>query len=754
MPEDNTNKPMETQESDSRETRGYWKRWIDAAKKAAKEHWADSKRAWDEYEHQSTPEADKTTVFKKTASYPIYWSSCKTIEPAYYSRTPQLNATRRFEINDPVALTGCQIVERLAKYLVERTDFDNVMMAAVGDYIHADKATLQVLYSADMEEQTEQMLLQMSPEGTYLTQNNEPYEGEVQQDEQGQIYYQSTQTIPRNKRISVAPICYDEILHTPEAKTQDEIKDIAYFFCMSEDEAKNRFPGKDIKFKTGKSYAEDKSAPDAETPGRYLEGWEIYCKYNKRVYWYSEQYTDDLLDVADDPYHLDGFFPSPPFIIGSKPAKSLYPTPAFIHCVDTVRQLHDQAIKVNELASKIQWAALIDGSIPELELAMKSLGNGDYIAVKNFQSILEKGGIQNTIYFLPIQELVTALNNLIALEDKFKQNFYEWFGVPDILRGSSDPVETAAAQEVKQASAHDRFKYQKKQIGRLASDAIQMMVDLALFVYDDMEIAEVTGYQYLDPADQQRFIPALQFLRNDKSRTIRIEVDTDSMSFLDQQLRFQRAGTAMQSVTQGLQAIAEAAKIHPAFAAVGVKALLTSLETMQVGRQFEEGVAQAAQQLLQQLQQPPQQPPPPPDYEAMKLQLQGQKQQMDMMLEGRKLQQKEQELAIKAQSENVSNSLKQLELQLQQQAQQMAMALEAQRVQIEEYKAKIQAAESEMEEIRLAHDSDNERVRTLLEAQKPIESTPPQVIAVQSPSGPPVTVNVEAPRDNQILPVL
>lgn len=176
--------PTESAEKPNKcESRDHWQRWLNVAKKAADRHWKDAKAAWAEYEHQPD-ENDPTQSQQKTAAYPIYWSSVKTIEPAYYSRTPKVTTTRRFELKDDVAATACLIGERLGQYLIESCDFDAVIQSAVGEFIHADKATTQLIYDVEIEETPKRVPL-MQVEGGFTDETGAPYAEEVFQDETG-----------------------------------------------------------------------------------------------------------------------------------------------------------------------------------------------------------------------------------------------------------------------------------------------------------------------------------------------------------------------------------------------------------------------------------------------------------------------------------------------------------------------------------------------------------------------------------------
>ena len=741
---------IDTIEKDERDTPEYWRRWIKSAERAAERHWDIAKKAWAEYENRELDRAGR---------FPIYYSSCKTLEPAYYARTPKITTRRRFDIKDEVSMTGCLIAERLGQYLIDCSEFDEVMHAAVQDFIHADKASLQIVYEHETESQEDRVPLTENG-GIYTTPDGEEWTEEVFQDAQG-LFGKRAMEIPVKQQIKLVACPYDEVLHTPDAKCNSEIREMAYYFCLNKDEAEARFgekakqiswkSKKDAKRKDGASlYERDRT----ESVGEYVEGWEIWSKPNKKVYWLSDQYQGGFLDEREDPYQLREFFPSPPFILGSKPSKSLYPTPAFGHLAPLIEDMHECAEKFSELLSGIERRALVNSADDEFLLALNMRGNGTYVAAPNLTNIVEKAGIESLIYWVPVEPLVQAMTELTGIQEKFKNEFYEWFGVPDILRGATEPVESATAQQLKAEAAHDRFKWNKKLVAQLARDSIEMMVDLALGVFDDAKVAECVGFDFMSPEDQARFPAALAMLRNDKARMIRIEVESDSMSFVDDQLRAQRVNEAVQTMTAGLKEVAQMMEISPQAAAIGLQALLLSLDTMPAGKSFYDAVKQTIESLIEQAKNPPEPPPPPPDYEAMKIELEQQKiqaqvmrAQMQLQAQMREADRKDWELQLKAGTDSTKMQLEQYKANLESMVQQFMMQIEAQRVQIEQFKAQMQARESEMEEIRLAREVEAKQYAAAVQAmqtQPPPEPTPPQIINVQPPAMPPINVVVDA----------
>lgn len=742
---------------------GYWLKWVKAAKKASKKHWEDSKAAYAEYELGQAREDDD---IKPKRGFPIYWSCCKTLEPAYYSRDPKIISKRRNGIEDEMALTMSLIDQRLGQYLVETGHFSEAMRGAVADYMHGAKATVQVVYTAEKEPKRVplQMLTAEGAEPTYYESDPaDPYTEEVMQDDEG-YFYNGEQVAEDTQQLFLAPVLFDEVLHTPEAKTSAEITEIAYKFCLDYEQAEAKFnSGKDktLPYKTSKVYGEDKFSDETEegaSPGKKLEGWEIYCKHSKMTYWVCEEYKDDFLAKEPDPLGLKDFFPSPAFILQNKSRKSLYPTPTWVYLEATANQLHNLYERIFKLIKSIRRRALVYGASPELIQALNSLGDNEFIAAPQISDILDKGGIQNLIHYVPVQELVAAINEAMTLEEHFKNNFYEFFHVPDILRGTSDPAETASAQEIKSDAAHDSFKFDKKQITDLARNAAEMMVDLAYKVFSDEKIARIVGYEYLErgdpgqppspenpegipptPGHYERFPEALARLRNDTERLCRIDFETDSTSFRDEAKETAKQQMISNTVLQGLAAIG--GMQNPQFTGIALKLLLSVLESMGGSTQSEDMIKSAVADLEKARNAPP--PPPPPDYESMKIQLKTQEVQMQGQVKMRELDQKEYKMMLDEREAQFRQQLEAYAQSADQQIQSMLAGLEAQRVQIEEFKAQVLARESMLEEQRLA-------VEVALENQKPVEMPeapkPPQIITIPPPEMPAINLTFEMPK--------
>jgi hypothetical protein len=334
------------------------------------------------------------------------------------------------------------------------------------------------------------------------------------------------------------------------------------------------------------------------------------------------------------------------------------------------------------------------------------------------REIVEKGSLDGLMWYLPVRELVECIAELNQQDDKLKQNIDEWLGTPDILTGSSDPIETATAQEVKVSAAHDRFKNAKHAIAEMARETLDIEIDLALNVWDDEKWALVTGYQYMDPEDQEMFIPALEALRNDTERVVRIQIDTDTTSYVGEQIRMQQRNAVIQTFTQGLQQVVDLMQKSPAAGQLAMKIMTEALSGLPGGPQFIDETRRFMEEAMEQMSQPP---PEQPDYEGQKLQIAQAKVQVEQARVDVQVMKMQMETQASAMSDQLKAQNDAFKLQLQQQKQEFEQYIQSNYLNLDARKTATQEQEMMMEESRLAFQAQSEAEARTLEALKPTQ---------------------------------
>ncbi len=713
-------------------TAAYWLRFVKAAKEAAKDHWDVSRRAWNEY-LKKTPEISSASASQKQTQPPervaLFWASIKNLQPAYYARTPETVARRMFDSDDPIARTACLLAERLSKYLLSVYPIDTAMVSAVLDFLITDKATTRLFYEEEYQENPVVKQLYLTPKG-YVDEKGVPVKLEkpIQPDANGLYFAEDIEKTIIKVCPHIIPVSYYDIIHTPSAKTFQEIKEMGFKLWLNRHEFREMFGAE----KTAAVSFNIKSDPDGKEPtgnkgkdgaeqSKFNEGievWEIWDKRDKKVRWVTETYRDGFLKEIDDPYNLLNFFPCPEFVLGTKPPGSLYPTPMYKQLESVIDQIHRVFTRITKLTLALRRRGIADAALKDVIDSINALEETEiYLSSKYQQLVEEKMKGVDPIWYLPLQELVEALSEAQGLYESFKSMFFELSGVPDVVRGVTDAQETAAAQQEKSNFFNVRTCWDQHLIQKLARDTIEMQMDVALAKMPDALFFEVVGLDYLSEENKQYAADALKLLRSDRGRSIRIEIETDSLTFQGDQAKTAKREKLISDIMQGFASISGLQ--NPNYIKPGFNLLMLAIRGIDLGKAYEEEIKMVAQQVIEASQQPPPSPPPPPDHEAEKIQLQAQKQQMDAQLGFAKLETEKLKLSqdawkvqmdnyFKEQAANFEASMQERLVMLDEREQEFKELMAGEYLQLDTYKVELDEKEKFLEEQRLALDGFNE----------------------------------------------
>lgn len=738
-----------------------WIARIDAAKTASKEYWNAADSAWQEY----LSGMRRYSREDYSTKYPIYWSSVKTIQPALYSRTPKPVAERVFDaLDDKIARVASMSLERLANYLISCTPFDRVQYAARDEYIHGGRATTRVCFDATIKERVEkkyytpqpQMMPGMPPQYVGADGSPMPEGFELFEDENGS-YLEQAEEYLEHAHVESVPVNYKDIIHSPNARHWEEITWIGFKSLLDKydfrerfgDEFINQVPFQNYQAAAGIKNKEsgEQSASDKEkSPSLYACVWEIWDKRTKKVYWYAEGFNQQMLDIKEDPYELVGFFPCAPFMLGTVGTDSLYPVPDFVQLESMVRQLHALSDRLRRLIRASRRRGLYDSGVPELKALESETDEAEFLGVNNFRELIGAADLGALVKYFPVQEIVNAIAQLSELIAAYDAKFNEMYGVPDILRGVSDPRETAAAQQQKGKYLSLRFSAAQREFQRLVRDNIEQMCDLALKKLPDQMLYEVMGYQFLPPDQQQNFAPALELLKNDTQRKIRINIQTDSTITMNEVEEIEQRKFLAETLFSGITALASTKQQLPALEPVVAQTVLYLIQGVREGQEIEESLKQSIALMQQQQAQPMQPPPLDPAVQKAQIdaQVQIQKAQLDQQTEMAKLQMHQQDLVLEAQKLQLEFQ----KLMVQSQNEQERTAIERQKTQLEAF-IRTQTLEMDkqylgldmqekyMEEERLSKQSEIDTIAAL-KPEKPEKQGPDVVNVNMVPEAPPI----------------
>lgn len=717
----------------------YWISQLDAAKAAAKDNLDASKDAWNEY--LAAGRTDNLLAVDKESEprVPIFWSCIRTMQPALYSRTPTTVAQKAFDsMQDSVARVACIYLERLSKHLMRVNPFDRVMYSTRDTFFMSGKTAPRICFESDIKTEITKVYLQPmqgpdgQPTGQFAGSDGQVYPPDTpaMQDETG-VFFENKEEILNAASCQVLPLYAKDVLHTPNARHQEEISWMAFYVPMTKDEAADRFGheiAEKLSFKAkGK---EDEATPKGKESkliyDQYAEIWEIWDKKTKHVYWLDKCYGQEFLDTKPDPYDLAGFFPVPDFMLGTVGCEDMYPVPDYVQLKPYLNQMHGIAKRIKGLVRATQVKGVADGNVPELANLANGTGEAEFLLINNFKELLGEADLNKLVKFFPTDKFIEAVQLLTQVLQGFEQKVYELYGLPDILRGVSDPRETAASQQLKGKFLSLRFSAIQREFQRLVRDTIELLCDLALKKLPEKNLQEIMGVINADPQEQQMWPAIYELLKNDRKRQVRIELETDSTITMNEVAEIEQRQFLAKTIFDGLGAMGGISQQSPAMMPVIAQTVEYVVRGVRDGKQVEDALAAAIQQMMQ--PPPPPQPPPPDPIKMEELAI------------------KREEVAIKGRDSEAEARLAVAELQLKELALQLQNAASSNKLAMD---AQFKQFEQQLESIRVETErskalmSEKEKLWTEQRLQRELQMQEIESIR-GAQSKQPIVVNVEA----------
>jgi hypothetical protein len=588
---------------------------------------------------------------------------------------------RRFKDKDRIARTAGEIVERALAYMIDKTGFDAAMRDVRQDYLLAGRGTAWIRYEADFE------ALQNTAEGQTEAGNEtdatEPAE---------QI---------TDERVIVDYVSWQDFGHSP-ARRWEEVDAVWRRVFMSRDKLKARF-GDELgsKIPLDHSARAEKNltmsgmaqASGAEKATIY----EIWDKDEQEVIWISKSYPE-ILDRQPPPINLEGFFPCPKPFYATTATDSLIPVPDYIFYQDQAEQIDVLTARNDKLSDMLKLVGFYPAGSPEsksLQEAVKIGTENTLIPIPSWTSFQEKGGV-GQIQWLPVDNVARVITECQQMRQALINDIYQITGISDIVRGASNPNETATAQNIKNQWGAVRVRDRQTEMQRFARDCLRIMGEVIAEKFQPATLMKITGMQLPTDMDLmqyfqqqqmaaqaqgQQFQPpdpdtipitvdqVIQLLHDDLMRSYRIDVETDSTIAADENQDKQSWNEMLQAVAMFMQqAMPVGAQLPPLVPALG-EMLQTTIRKYRAGKQLEDSLDQAIDEITaeskqqqqqqkmmqeQQAGQPPQ--PPPPTPEMMKA-------QSDMQVDQAKLQN---DIQISQAKQQLAQQIAMEELQLKQ----------------------------------------------------------------------------------------
>lgn len=596
--------------------------------------------------------------------YNIFWSQIENLKPAVLYYLPKVEVGRRFKDKDPLARAGGEILERATQYNLEDNYTFNKLEKCRDDFLMYARGQAWVRYEPTFEKTQVEVPAQIDP------MTGMPQEGAMM-GQDGRFYVTEEQEIVTKEQVIVDYLHRQDFGHTL-ARTWEEVKAVWRKSYLTREECIERFGEIGKKIPLNNCPKELESANEL-TKDLFLKAeiYEVWDKEEKKVIWLTKSLSSQILDVRADPLNLKGFFPCPRPAFGSVDTESLVPIPDYMQYKTIAEQLDKITARITALENAIKVTGVYDASKPEISEVTSNTVEMKLIPVTNWAAF---GGLDKSIEWLPLRDLVDVLSNLYNIKNAYKQDLYEISGISDIVRGQTDPRETATAQRTKAQFASERMRYKQKVFSTFCRDLIEIMAEIIAEHFDPEILGSIAGVQSMEPEILQAMPQIVELLRSDRARCYRIDIQTDSTIAIDEQADQEQVVQFMNMFTQGLNDVLPVIQAFPMLAPVLTESLLMVSRRFKAGRNLESAIENAFSQLGAPQPPPPQEQPQPqnPDQsqqgidariiasqnevqyrqaqlqqegalKGAQLQLEREKMQSNLALEGAKLKQKKDE---------------------------------------------------------------------------------------------------------------
>lgn len=433
----------------------------------------------------------------------ILYSNTETLHPALYSAIPRPVVQRRFKDDDPLGKAAAQAGQRGLEFMLDTNvdqydTFDDSMKAAALDALLPGRAVTSIKYDNDAPEASE-----------------EPGETDV-----------PTPVMPKYETVCTEPRYWDRVLFG-YAKRWSQVPWVAYRDYIDKEEATRLFTKEiadKLVYTEGEPEGDGKGEKKAKDEAHQGERktcciYQIWDKDGgKMVRYVSEAYKEDYLKVEEDPLGLTGFFNCPKPLQFLQKTHSLVPTALYVLYESQAKELNELTQRIKHVTKAIKARGIYDSELGADLAKLMEASDNELVPADKSSSLAAEKGLQNAIWFMPIQELIVTLGQLYQAREACKQVIYEITGISDILRGATKASETLGAQEIKTQWGTLRLKRAQKEVARYARDLCRLMLELAASKFSEETWAKMTGLPFLLSSKYNELTALAQALQQEVAR--------------------------------------------------------------------------------------------------------------------------------------------------------------------------------------------------------------------------------------------
>ena len=595
---------------------------------------------------------ERETTVSDARWFNLFYANTQILESSLYAQLPKPDVSRKYiDYNDDVARVAALIVERCITQDLDdpRDNFDTMMRQVVQDRLVPGLAQAWLRLVTETEPIP---LIELTPTagGTEI-EHNEPLERIV------------------NQNVVVDYVFWKDFVWSP-CRVWSERRWVGRAVYMTRPELVKRFGeehGNAIPLMAKSSINTNDSTPK-ELMLSCAKIYEIWDRVSRKVLWLCMEYKA-ILDSKDDPLKLQGFEPCPTPMLANTSTSNTTPRPDYFMLQDQYMELDSVNNRISRLVQACKVVGVYDQSQKAIAGMLNDAVDNQLVPVENWPQFSEKSGLKGTIDWLPLDQVVTTLRELIAARDAIKGQIYELTGIADIVRGASKASETLGAQKIKAQFASIRIKKLQDEVARFASEVMRIKAEIMVKHFAPELLVQLSGVMQTD--NKEYVGPAIELLKSDTGFEWRISISADTLAQADYAMEKSDRMAFLQALSAYLQQAGSMVVAVPDAAPVLIGILKWAIAGFRNARDIE-GMLDKALDAIGKAPKENKGPSP----EEMKMQGEMQMMQVELETFKQKAAIEMQKLSSEAQAAEHKN---QLELQLKT----MEIKLETQRLQME-----------------------------------------------------------------------
>jgi hypothetical protein len=427
----------------------------------------------------------------------ILWSNTETLKSALFSGLGNPDVRRRFPKkgqDDKAARQAALSLERGLSYCSDAYDAESQIDAIIEDYLLPGRGAGWLVYEANV------------------------YEGGAEEDEGPEQAAPATPEVT-DQAVRIDHVFWKDFLTSAGRKWSD-VWWVARGHDYSRDELKRYWPkhAEDIPLNVSVAgFDETKKGKSKEQEDTFKRAriWEVWDKSKKERVYVAEDY-DFVLETTPDPYRLKDFYPTVEPLYAVKTTSTLTPIPEYTLYQDQAEELDILQTRLCRITDALKRRGVYDASMEGGDNQLSQLayaGDNQFIGVRNFAALMEKGGLKNIFQTEDLSPFVVVLQGLSEREQALLQKIYEITGISDILRGASDPNETATAQKIKGQFGSLRLQKRQKRIQTFIRDFFRLKAEIIAEHFTREQLVEMTGIDMPLQAEKQQAQMMLQAIQ-------------------------------------------------------------------------------------------------------------------------------------------------------------------------------------------------------------------------------------------------